>query len=101
MTTREILKDAQFQEVTQARLDAKQRVTLGRLLTGQATSFRVYRNAHGQIILDPFVSIPAHEVWLFQNKRAAALVQQGLEDARRGRLRKAKEDFSKHLDEPG
>jgi hypothetical protein len=60
------------------------------------TSFRVYRNTHGQIILDPLVSIPAHEAWLFKNKRAFGLVQQGLEDARGKRLSKAKEDFSKY-----
>jgi len=36
------------------------------------------------------VSIPAHEAWLFKNKRAADLVRQGLEDARQGRLVKAK-----------
>ena len=43
-------------------------------------------------------SIPVHEAWLFRNKRAADLVRQGLEDARQGRLVKAKEDFSKYLD---
>ena len=101
MTTREILKDAEFQEVTHARLDTKHRVTLGRLVAGQVTGFRVYRNTHGQIILDPLVSIPAHEAWLFQNKRAASLVAQGLDDAKRGRLRKVKEDFSKHLHDAG
>lgn len=36
------------------------------------------------------VSIPVHEAWLFKNKRAANLVRQGLEDARQGRLVKAK-----------
>lgn len=95
----DILKDAQFEAVTDARVDAKRRVTLGRLVASQVTGFRVYRNAHGQIILDPLVAIPAHEAWLFQNARAASMVQRGLDEAKRGRLRKAKEDFSKHLDE--
>ncbi len=93
----DILKDVQFAEVADARLDAKHRVTLGRLVGKQVSSFRVYRNAHGQIILDPLVAIPAHEAWLFQNKRAASLVQQGLDDAKRGRLTKAKENFAKYL----
>jgi len=97
----EILKDAQFEVVTNARVDAKRRVTLGRLIDSQITSFRVYRNAHGQIILDPLVAIPAHEAWLFQNKRAASLVQRGLDDAKRGRLSKAKEDFSKYAKDAG
>ena len=94
----EILKDAEFEAVAEARMDSKRRVTLGRILSGQVTSFQVYRNAHGQIILDPMVSVPAHEAWLFRNKRAAKLVQRGLEDARKGRLVKAKEDFSKYLE---
>ena len=97
MTRHKILKDAEFEEVTETRLDAKHRLTLGRVVSGQVTSFRVYRNAHGQVILDPMVSVPAHEAWLFQNPRAAALVRRGLEDARHGRLVKAKENFSKYL----
>ncbi len=92
----ELLKDVDFQEVTEARIDAKHRVALGKSLSSQITSFRVYRNAHGQIILDPMVSIPAHEAWLFKSKRASTLVQEGLEDAKHGRVVKSKEDFSKY-----
>ena len=72
-------------------------VPLTQILSGQVTSFRVYRNKHGQIILDPMVSIPAHEAWLFKNTRAARLVRQGLEDAKRGHVAKAKEDYSKYV----
>ena len=93
----DILKDAEFEEITEARVDSKHRVALGKGIPRQVTSFKVYRNAHGQVILDPLVSIPAHETWLFKNKRASALVQQGLEDAKRGRLVKAKEDYSRHI----
>jgi len=77
MTKHELLKDAEFEAVTEARVDAKHRVGLGKILGGQVTSFRVWRNAHGQIILDPMVSVPAHEAWLFQNPRAMRLVQTG------------------------
>ena len=93
----EILKDADFEEISEARVDSKHRITLGRTIPSRVTSFRVYRNTHGQVILDPMVSMPAHETWLFKNKRASAMVQQGLEDARRGRLVKTKEDYSKHV----
>ena len=96
MTQHELLKDAEFEAVTEARVDAKHRVGLGRLISNQVTSCKVYRNAHGQIVLDPLVSIPAHEAWLFKNKTAARLVRQGLEDAKQGRLVKVKEDFSKY-----
>ena len=96
MTTRELLKDEDFEAVSESRVDAKRRVALGKILPSQVTSFRVYRNAHGQIILDPLISVPAHEAWLFENKRASRLVRQGLEDAKRGRVVKAREDFSKY-----
>ena len=96
MLKQEILKDAEFEEIAEARMDSKHRVGLGRSVPNQVRAFRVYRNAHGQVILDPLVSIPAHEAWLFKNRRASALVRQGLEDAKQGRLVKAKEDFSKY-----
>ena len=96
MTKHELLKDDHFEAVTEAHVDAKHRVALGKALGAQITSFQVYRNAHGQLVLDPLVSIPAHEAWLFQNQRALTLVRGGLEDAQQGRLVKAKEDYSKH-----
>lgn len=99
MTKQEILKDAEFEACAETRVDAKRRVALGKVLSEQVTSIRVYRNAHGQIILDPMVSIPANETWLFENKRAATLVQRGLEDAKHGRLLKAKEDYAKYTRE--
>ena len=96
MAKEEILRDAEFEPVSEARIDAKHRVALGKV-AGPVTSFKVYRNAHGQIILDPMVTIPAHEAWLFKSKRASKLIQEGLEDAKQRRLVKAKEDFSKYL----
>ena len=96
MAKHDVLKDVEFEALAEARVDAKQRVALGKALGGQITSFRVYRNAHGQIVLDPMVSVPAHEAWLFTSKRAAELVRRGLDDAKQGRLVKAKEDYAKH-----
>ena len=97
MNKQAVLKDVEFEELTETRVDAKHRVTLGKTLSGQVTSVRVYRNAHGQLVLDPMISIPAHEAWLFKNKRASRLVERGLEDAKRGRLVTAKEDYAKHV----
>ena len=93
----ELLKDSEFEEIAESRMDSKHRIALGKGIPGQVTSFKVYRNAHGQVILDPMVSIPAHETWLFKNKRASTLVRQGLEDAKRGRFVKAKEDYSRYV----
>lgn len=72
------------------RPDSRKRVALGRALEdlGEA-SFDVYREATGRIILDPRVSIPASEVWLFRNRKAAASVRRGLEEAAEGKARTA------------
>src|SRR4051812_42019033 len=84
----------------EVRVDAKNRITLrpnkGSL---KVSSYKVYRNSLGQYILDPQVTVPAHEAWLFQNEKAKAAVKKGLQDARAGKLVKPKEDFSKYTQE--
>lgn len=68
------------------RPDSRKRVALGRALDdlGDA-SFNVYRDDEGRIILDPHVSIPASEAWLFRNRKSRDSVRQGLEDAAAGK----------------
>jgi len=95
----DIVKDTHFEEVAEVKLDSKSRITLGKSQDSNKTKiYKVYRNAIGQIILDPQVTIAAHEQWLFKNKEAAKQVKTGLEDARKGRLVKSPEDFSKYTD---
>lgn len=55
-------------------------------------------NSSGQYILDPQVTISAHEAWLYKNPKALAAVRNGLEEAKIGKLFEAKEDFSKYID---
>ena len=101
MTKQNVVKDSDFTEVAEVKADGKNRVQLGRKVKGSQTRlYRVYQNVHGQIILDPQVMVPASEAWLFQNKQAAQMVQKGLEDARTGKVTKAKEDFSKYTEDP-
>lgn len=96
-----IVRDPGFEEIAEVKTDSKNRITLGRKgapagSRPAAVYYKVYRNPLGQIILDPLVTIPAHEQWLFKNKEAAQAVQSGLEDAKKGRLVKAREDYSKY-----
>ena len=60
--------------------DSRRRVTLGKALEGldEKVRFNIYRNPQGQIVLDPQVSIPASEAWLYRNPKALAMVQRGL-----------------------
>lgn len=100
MTIAQLLKNKDFQEVTEVKPDGKHRVSLGKVeVTGSPSMYRVYVNTAGQIILDPQVTIPASEAWLYKNEKALNAVRSGLQAAREGRVRKAKEDYTKYIDE--
>lgn len=64
-------------EVTQS--DSRGRLTLGQVVKGK--SYRVMINDEGQILLDPVVSIPKKELWLWQNSDVLASVKRGIEQA--------------------
>lgn len=95
----DVLKDTEFEEVAEVKLDSKHRVSLGPKISKTASSYKVYCNALGQIILDPQATVPAYELWLFKNAEAAQMVREGLEDAKKHRLKKAKEDYTHYLSE--
>ena len=98
MAKKDIIKEPDFEPYGEAKVDSKNRITLKRSGSVKITSYKVYRNSLGQYILDPQVTIPAHEAWLYQNPKALASVKKGLEEAKAGKLVKASEDFSKYID---
>jgi hypothetical protein len=70
------------------RPDTRRRIALGRALTDlDDASFNVYLDEHGRIILDPQISIPASEAWLFRNKKALTSVRRGLAEAVDGKTK--------------
>ena len=84
-----IIKDTDLTKVAEGvKPDAKNRVVLSKVPVVEGITYRIYRNSIGQIVLDPQVSIPASEAWLFNNPDALALVRQGLSDAAKGRVSK-------------
>ena len=76
--------DDEFEEVATHTVDDRSRITLGALLK-DVRRVRVYKNARGELLLQPVMEIPASEVWLFQNREALEAVKQGLDDAAQGR----------------
>ena len=68
--------------------DSKKRVVLPSFLVREDIIYHVYSNSVGQIVLDPQVTIPASEAWLFNNPDALASVRRGLSDAARGKVSK-------------
>ena len=72
--------------------DAKKRIVLPKGLVGKDITYHIYVNEFGQIVLDPQVSIPASEAWLYRNPQALASVRRGLADAAQGRVSKVDSD---------
>ncbi|MDD4923644.1 MAG: hypothetical protein PHF74_02255 [Dehalococcoidales bacterium] len=89
----DFIKDNNFQVVAESvKPDAKKRVVLPKVLNKPGITYRVYSNSIGQIILDPQVSIPASELWLYENPEALAGLKQGLKEAAEGKLSKVNLD---------
>lgn len=84
-----ILRDEKLIKVAgSVKPDAKRRVVLPDIVVEADITYHIYHNSVGQILLDPQVTIPASEVWLFKNPAAIASVRKGLADAARGRVSK-------------
>jgi len=68
--------------------DSKKRLVLSKANVREGIIYHIYRNRFGQIILDPQVTIPASEAWLFNSPDAIASVRRGLSDAAQSRVSK-------------
>ena len=93
-----ILRNTDFELVTEfATPDAKKRLSLGEALAG-ATAYNIYRNSLGQLILDPVKTVPASEMWLYENPQALASVKRGLRESAEGKSA-YRGSFAKHARE--
>jgi len=65
-----VIKISDFKGVARnVKPDAKKRVMLPKALVREDVTYHIYSNSLGQIILDPQVSVPASEVWLFKTPK--------------------------------
>ena len=84
-----VIKDRHLEMVAASvKPDAKKRVVLPKALVEEGVTYHMYTNRFGQILLDPQVTIPASELWLFKNPDALASVKRGLADAAQGKVSK-------------
>ena len=84
-----VIKDGHLKMVAASvKPDAKKRVVLPKALVEEGITYHIYTNKFGQIVLDPQVTIPASELWLFRNPAALASVKRGLADAAQGKISK-------------
>ena len=84
-----VIRDKELKRVAESvKPDAKKRVVLPKGLVTEGITYHIYSNNDGQIVLDPQVTIPASEAWLFNNPEAIDSVRRGLDDAAHGRVSK-------------
>jgi hypothetical protein len=82
-----IIKDEKLTKIADSvKPDAKRRVYLPKVLLSEGISYHIYANSLGQIVLDPQITIPASEAWLFENKTALASVDKGISESANGQV---------------
>jgi hypothetical protein len=80
-----ILKDENLTKIADSiKPDAKRRVYLPGIALKEGVSYHIYSNSLGQIVLDPQITIPASEAWLFDNKTALAALDKGMNESIKG-----------------
>ena len=82
-----IIKNDKFQTIaTNVKPDVKKRIVLSKAIFDKDITYHIYCNEIGQIILDPHISIPASEAWLYKNSEARDAVATGLKEASEGKI---------------
>jgi len=104
------VKTEEFEFVGEGGIDERKRLSLAKALgtlkehLGELGApledlhFRVYVNSAGQILLDPALTVPVREMWLYRNPAALRKVREGLAHAAAGKLRNLG-SFAKYADE--
>jgi hypothetical protein len=88
-----IIKNDKFRRVaTNVKPDTKKRIALSKACQVKEVTYHVYCNEIGQIILDPQISIPASEIWLYNDPEAREAVTIGLKEVSQGKISKINPD---------
>jgi hypothetical protein len=88
-----IIKNDKFRKIaSNIKPDSKKRVVLSQATMTEGITYHVYCNEIGQIILDPQISIPASEIWLYNNPEAREALAIGLQEAYEGKITKVNPD---------
>ena len=92
-----VIKDQDFKKIADSvKPDTKKRVVLHSVQVREGVSYHMYTNKFGQIVLDPQVTIPASELWVFENKDVLAAIDKGMAESANGRLIK-RGSFAKYV----
>jgi len=78
--------------------DSRKRVVLPKTVVQEGITYLIYHNSVGQIILDPQATIPASELWVFENKDVLASIDRGVRESLDGKTIK-RGSFAKHVND--
>jgi len=101
------LLDTRFERVGEGVIDSRKRILLTKAVEvlrdvlGEElneTHFVIACNKAGQILLSPAVTVPLHEAWLYKNQTALKSVMRGIEEAKKGRVKKHR-SFAKYAND--
>ena len=91
-----------FRRIASIQADERGRISLGKPARSgrraRPANYAGYVNDAGQIILDPVVEIPAREMWLYKNKKALRMLEEGIASARSGK-QADRGSFAKYVSE--
>lgn len=74
-----------FEVITEAEVDSRGRVSLGRAGAEPGRRYRVARNIDGVLLLTPVVSIPERELIVWENPALAERIRIGITETQAGR----------------
>jgi hypothetical protein len=82
-----IIKDKELKKVAEnVKPDTKMRVHLPKILVRKGITYHIYTNNFGVIVLEPQVTIPASEAWLFEDKDTLALLDKSMIESAKGQV---------------
>lgn len=76
----------EFRQVTEAVVDSRRRLSLGKAGVAENTRYAVSVSDDGDLLLTPMASIPARERIIWDRPDVMASLDQGIADAAAGRL---------------
>ena len=86
-----------FKSVGVSSLDSKKRITLGNTIIKEPPlnhmeidAFEILIGNEGDILLKPTANIPSRELWIYQNPSVLKRIQNGLLDAKKGKVKEVK-----------
>jgi hypothetical protein len=66
--------------------DDRKRIGLQKASIKEGVSYHIYTNSSGQILLDPQVTIPASELWVFEDNNILAALDKSMVESVTGQL---------------